>query len=236
MFKAAKMLLGTALILAVTGGSQVRAGSLGFEWGINPVIPFTSEFDMKFDNAFTVSWKVSDSFTVGVFRSAGNYAASHSYVNDTGATAVTQNLGVAGTTATSGIRFLSAIPTMSFLTAGLEIGTMMFGAPTYSFINSDGAVPDGTAFGLLAVPTNALGTAAMLGLTAKAQVLRAESSTVTTDISIGVSFHIVDVTDTNLLGAFDSNTVVAAAGNPKAIDSIDNYNNLTISIATSIWF
>ncbi len=73
MYKAAKMLLGTALILAVTGGNQVRAGVIGLEWGINPIIPFTSEFDTKFDNAFTLSWKVSDSFTVGVFRSDGQY-------------------------------------------------------------------------------------------------------------------------------------------------------------------
>ena len=38
MFKAAKMLLGAALVVAVTGGNQVRAASIGLEWGLDPTL------------------------------------------------------------------------------------------------------------------------------------------------------------------------------------------------------
>jgi len=233
MHKAAKMLLGTVFALAVAGGNEARAAAIGLEWGWVPTIPF-GDFDIRLSNQeFTLSWKVSDDFTVGVFRGDGQYRGEREYTNNTVSPTIGHKLAVTGTTSVSGIRILVSIPALSMLSAGLEVGAMTLGAGSYTYTNSDGtgfstASPDarfgaGQAFGGA--------TAALLGAVGKASLIRAESKTVTTEITVNAALRFVDLSDTLVFGSQESNKTT-----PTDIDAVTNYTNLAITVAVGLWF
>lgn len=233
MRKATVLLLSAAFVVAaMSGTARAAPAGVGLEWGVVPVINF-GDFDMKFSDEFTLAWNVSDKFQVGVFGGDGTYRAEDSYtdVTTTPLAPTEARLVVGGTTAVTGLRLLAAIPGLSFLSAGLEIGTMQF-TSTYGagglVTRADGSVPLGTEFGTVAPLVT---TAELYGLAVKGTVLKASTKTVTTEVTIAGSFRIIDFADTTVLGT--SHTTKAV---PDAIEAVSNYNNLALTIAVGMWF
>jgi hypothetical protein len=231
MRKVTALLLGAAfLVAAMSGTARAKSAGIGLEWGVVPVIQF-GDFDMKFNDEFTLAWDVSDRFEVGVFRGDGNYRAETTYTNDTNPLAVIdQSLVVNGTTAITGIRLLTVLPMLSFVKAGIEAGTLTMSAGTYSFPNSDGSTGVLADFG---APVAPLQTLEMYGLVVKATPLQAKTKTVTTEVNVGLALRIVDMPDTNVLGTQEVNTVKLVKD---GIDAVTNYSNLAITIGLGIVF
>jgi hypothetical protein len=205
-----------------------------------PTVPFESAFDAQMSSEeFTLAWNVSDNFKVGVFRGSGIYGGDKSYADDTGATPITRTLSQAGSTSVSGLRFTTGLPQLSFLSVGIEVGTMTLGATTAGFSESNG---DGTTSESDFTPGGAPGsldfastTAPLIGVLAKATVISAQGSTVTTEINVSVAFRMVDTGDVSLFGTQEVSTIKAPLLKT-AIGQIENYNNLAIAIGASLWF
>jgi len=234
MRKAKTLLLVAAVLAAVTGagiaGAADRAG-VGMTWGIGPMVPL-GNFEMKFDDTFTLYWKVSNDFTVGVFREASSVRGEESQ-NIAGTDPVIKETVVAQANATaSGIRILHSVPALDFITAGLDIGVITFTgvAPTYS--RSDGlAVATGAAdFGTPLIGGLSV-TAPLLGVTGKVSLFSAETKTVTTDINLTGSLRFVTFNDLAVFG-----TQKALENPTKAIDPINSFHNLTLLLGVGIGF
>jgi hypothetical protein len=231
------MLLGAAFVVAVTGGSALAKAGVGLEWSWVPVIPFNA-FAMKMTNEeFTLAWQLSDAFEVGVFRGAGQYSGSYEYTDSIPANnGITREITLSGNTAVSGIRLLTKMPALKFLTAGLEVGVMNFGAGTYAFNNSDGTAGDQTDFGYAVAPP-ALAyngeTAALAGIVAKATLINAETKTVATKVAISGALRFVDMNDAFLLGRQETQSVSVPL---KGIDQVTHYTNLALALTIGLWF
>jgi hypothetical protein len=236
MRKATVTLLAAAFVVAVAGGAWAKPAGIGLEWGWVPTVPFNG-FGVKMSNQeFTLAWELSDSFEVGVFRGSGQYGGESKYTDDTGAVNIERRLSVTGTTAVSGIRLMAAIPAISMLKAGLELGAMTLGAGTYAYTESDGSSTTTAAnFFTGAVGTPAE-TVALIGLAAKATLITAETNTVKSALTVTGALRFADTTDDYLLGQQEVSTVKAAAGNADEIDEVTNFTNLAIGVNLGLWF
>lgn len=231
MRKATVLLLSVAFVVAaMSGTARAKSAGVGLEWGVVPVIPF-GDFDFKFSDEFSLSWKLSDKFTVGVFGGDGTYRGEDSYADvvTTPFAPTETTLVVGGTTQVTGIRLMAAIPGFSFLSAGLEIGTMAFTAGPTVVSRADGSALVGTEFGAVA-PISA-GAAELYGLTVKGTLLKASTKTVTTEVTVAGSFRIVNFPDSQALGTSRGLKVT-----PEAIDPVSSYNNFALTIGVGIWF
>lgn len=236
MRKATSLLLGTAFLVAATGGSALaKPAGVGLEWSWVPVIPFNG-FGIKMTNEeFTLAWKLSEAFEVGVFRGAGQYYGEYEYQDTVpGNNGIKRKLELSGNTSVSGIRILTQMPLVKILSAGLEVGVMNLGAGTYAFNNSDGsATSDGTNFGLAAGPAYVGETAPLAGVALKADLINAETKTVATKVCLSAAIRFVDTADGFLLGRQESTTTSVPR---KGIDEITNYTNLALSLTVGLWF
>ena len=242
MRKATSMLLGAAFLVAVTGGSALAKAGVGLEWSWVPVIPFNA-FGMKMTNEeFTLAWQLSDAFEVGVFRGAGQYSGSYDYADSIPANnGITREITLSGNTSVSGIRLLTKMPALKFLTAGLEVGVMNFGAGTYAYNNSDGTAGSqidfgyGDPTGVPPAPVQAYNgeTAALAGIVAKATLINAETKTVATKVAISGALRFVDMNDAFLLGRQETQSVSIPL---KGIDEVTHYTNLALSLTIGLWF
>src|SRR6185503_109329 len=143
MRKATTGMLVAAGLFAVAGVAQSadRAG-VGLEWGMGPRISFGT-YSMNFTNGTSLSWNIGGDFTVGVAASSGQYSASGSYTNNA-SPAITHKIHQTGGLQEASVQVLHSIPGLSFLTLGLELGTVSYGASVRTMTNSDGSTPAGT--------------------------------------------------------------------------------------------
>lgn len=230
MRKATTGLLVAAGLFAVAGVSQAadRAG-VGLEWGMGPRISFGT-FNINFINGTSLRWEVGNDFTIGVAASSGLYRAEHSYTDNTVTPNITDKLAVTGSLAEASIQVLHSIPGLSFLTAGLELGTVTYGAGTYNPTHSDGSTGALADFG---APAFAGTTAAEVGLLAKIDVLKAESKLVTSIVSVNAGLNFVTFADTTLLGTQEVNSTSTPL---KGIDPVNGNTNLAITASVGLWF
>jgi hypothetical protein len=234
MRKGKLVLLAAALVLAV--GAPVstmaadRAG-VGLEWGMGPNI-LTGNFNMEFENAFALAWKVSDSFTVAVFNGSALWRGENSYTSDAAVdpsgAAQKYTLVQDGDLTLTGIRILHSVPGLDFLTAGIEFGRVNFNSNPGVIKRGDGGVVTGLEFG---TPVAMPASAELLGVTGKVSIFKAETKTVTTDINVSGSFRIIKFADTDVFG-----TQKAVLSEPKAIDAVTGYSNVTALLGVGLWF
>jgi hypothetical protein len=228
MRKAKMFMLLAALASTLAGGRVAQAAAgVGLEWGMGPTIPM-SNFGMKMNEGFTLAWKVTDAFSVGVFRESGNYRGEHEYT--VVATALKHSVILEGTSEVSGIRLMTVMPVISILEMGIELGTLSLGAGTYSTSRSDGGAAAYSDFGL-AAPAFAGGQAPMAGVSLKATLLKGETKTVTTAIAILAGYRFVDFNDAYLLGTQETLNVAV-----KKIDAVSGYDNVNVGLVIGLWF
>ena len=241
MRKATAMLLAAAFVAA--GGQVAKAADragLGLEWTIGPSISL-SGFDLKMDQEFGVSWAVSDSFSVNIFRHEGSFRGEHTYsdnVSIAGQT-VDQTVILNGTQALSGLQFLAGIPFLNFVKfrLGAELGVQTLNGGVYSFQRGDGAATDDTAFGMGAAGDlqsnwNDM-TLPEIGVLARLSLLSAETKTVTTSLDVAANLRFVSIPDTWLFGTQDSNTTKAV---PDKIDAVTSYNTFAVQAGINVGF
>jgi hypothetical protein len=229
MRKAKTLLLVAAVLAAVAGagiaGAADKAG-VGMTWGIGPMIPL-GNFEMKFDDTFTLYWKVSNDFQVGVFRETSSVRGEESQTVSGTDPVLKETLVAQADAAASGIRLLHSVPGLDFVTAGLDIGVITFTGGTTTLSRSDGSAAVGT-FGN---PVVLAGTAPLLGVTSKLSIFSAETKTVTTDISVTGSLRFVTFND---LAVFGTQKDLEAP--TSAIDPINSFHNLTLLLGVGIGF
>lgn len=231
MRKANMFMLLAALAATLAGGRVAQAAAgVGLEWGMGPTIPMAN-FGMKMNEGFTLAWKVTDAFSVGVFRESGNYRGEHKY------TAVATNFKhsviLEGTSEVSGIRLMTVVPVISILEMGIELGTLSLGAGTYSTSRSDGGTAAYADFGLPVAPAFAGGQAPMAGVSLKATLLKGETKTVSTAIAILAGYRFVDFPDAYLLGTQETLNVAVPQ---KKIDAVAGYDNVNVGLVIGLWF
>lgn len=229
MRKAKTLLLVAAVLAAVAGagiaGAADRAG-VGMTWGIGPMVPL-GNFEMKFDDTFTLYWKVSNDFQVGVFREASSVRGEKSQTVTGTDPVIKETLVAQANASASGIRILHSVPALDFITAGLDIGVITFSGGTTTITRSDGSGAAGT-FGS---PVPLAGTAPLLGVTGKVSLFSAETKTVTTDINITGSLRFVTFSDLAVFGTQKDLEVPTSA-----IDPINSFHNLTLLLGVGIGF
>ena len=196
---------------------------------MGPRISFGT-FNMNFVNGTSLSWNVGGDFTIGVAASSGLYRAEHSYTNNTVTPNITDKLAATGTLSEASIHLLHTIPGLSFLTAGLALGTVTYGGATYYPTHSDGSAG---ALGDFGAPAFAGTTAAEVGLLAQIDVLKAESKLVTSVVSIDAGLNFVTFPDVALLGTQEFNSTSTPK---KAIDPVNGNTNLVLTANVSLWF
>lgn len=223
-------------VFAVAAGGQVakaaaaadRAG-VGLEWSIGPAISL-SGFEMKMGQQFTLNWKVSESFAVGVWNGSGLFRGEQTYTDATTNT-LKHTLVTSGVTATNGITLLATIPMIEIVELGMNIGfeqlTCDAGYPKES--HSDGT---GGVLAHFGAPAAMTANGSILGIAARIRLLKAETKTIMTDIGVVGGFNFVQFADVAAFG-----TQEAQGKTPlKAIDPVSSYNNLTVMLNAAIWF
>lgn len=246
MRKATTTLLAAAMIFAMAGGRVAQAADragIGLEWAYNPTINL-SGFDIDLSGQeFALAWKVSDSFSVAVYRGSGNYSISHEYTDDLTYLASGQTVKVKevleGSVGTSGIRFLTTLPMLTFLSLGLEAGAVTLGGVTGggSFTRSDGSGAADTDFGPAGVAGSYGGaTYGTIGVVGKITLLKGEVKTVGTELSVGGSLKFVPIADNPNFTGVQEVTVNKPAGQKKAIDPIESFNTLTLAATVALTF
>lgn len=222
-------------VVPVSAPAADKAG-VGLDWGIGPNL-VAGNFKMQFDNAFALSWKVSEAFTVAVFNSAAPWRGEYSYTSEaandgTDATEHKYLISRSGDLAISGIRILHAVPGLDFISAGIELGTVAI-SDNAATCKLDGVVS--TAATTLAAFTDTTQimptSAALIGIAGKVSIFKAESKTVTTDINVTGAFRIISIPETSIWG-----TQKAYLAEPKAIDGVTSYNNLNVLLGIGLWF
>lgn len=234
MRKGKLVLLAAALVLAVVAPVSApaadRAG-VGLEWGMGPNI-LTGNFTMQFDDAFALSWKVSDAFTVAVFNENALWRGENSYSSeaavDPSGLVQKYTLVQEGALTVSGIRILHTIPALDFISAGIEFGKVNFTNVGAVYKRGDGGVTTGTEFGgVVGMPASAN----LLGLAGKVSIFKAETKTVTTDINVSGAFRIIRFAEQDVFGSQKALLVT-----PKAIDAVTGYSNVTALLGIGLWF
>jgi len=238
MRNATKVLLIAAVVFAVTGsgvaGAADRAG-IGLEWGWAPTINLNGLSSDFAGTAFSLDWKVTDSFSVGVVSNAGFYSGSHEYTDDTGANPIKHNVQLDGNENSTVLRILATVPVVTFLQAGLEAGVMQIGPSTYTYVNSDGTTGGAANFGSAAGigPNFGNQTEGIVGVMAKATLVQAESKTVSAAISVSGGLRFVNLPDTYAFGSQETNTTKTPTAK---IDPITNMNSLSLAVSAGLWF
>jgi len=238
MRNATKGLLIAAVVFAVTSGNMAgaadRAG-IGLEWGWAPTINLNG-LDSDFaGTTFSLDWKVTDSFSVGVASNAGFYSGSHEYTDNTVTPNIKHNIRLDGQENSTVLRILATVPVVTFLQAGLEAGVMQIGGATYTYVNSDGTTGSAANFGAGpgVAPNFGNQTEAIAGVMAKATLVQAESKTVSAAISVSGGLRFVNLPDTYAFGSQESNSNSQPL---KKIDPITNMNSLSLVVEAGLWF
>jgi hypothetical protein len=222
-------------VFAVAAGGQVakaaaaadRAG-VGLEWSIGPAISL-SGFQMKMGQQFTLNWKVSDSFAVGVYNGSGLFRAENTYT-DLAITTKKHTLVTSGTTASNGITLLATIPMIEIVELGINIGMeTLTGVAPVELAHNDGTAGVAAHFGTTAPLTC---TAPILGVAARIRLLKAETKTVMTDIGVVGGLNYVQFSDITAFGTQE----VQGKTPLKAIDPVNSFTNLTVMLNAAIWF
>jgi len=238
MRKATMGLLIAAVVCAGMSGGMAgaadRAG-VGLEWGWAPTINLNG-FNMDVaGSSFSLSWRVTDFFTVGMTNNAGFYSGSHEYTDDTLATPIKHNVTVFGKDNSTVLRVLANIPALSFLSAGLEAGVMQIGAGSYSMVNSDGSMGATYFFASTTgiAPNFPSTSVAVIGVLAKINLVQAETKTVSAAISVSGGLRFVSLPDTYAFGSQEASSTT----NPrKKIDPITNFNSISLAVTAGLWF
>lgn len=233
MRKAKMFMLLAALASTLAGGRVAQAAAgVGLEWGMGPTIPL-SNFGMKMNEGFTLAWKVTDSFAVGVFRESGMYRGEKEYTNTVAVPSLKQSIILEGTSGVSGIRLMTVMPVLSILQAGIELGTLSLGAATATYSRSDGANALVTAADFGAPVAMGAQQLPMVGVSLKGTVLKGETKTVSTEISILAGFRFVDMPEQYVFGTQEATTILTTK---KKIDAVTNYNNIGVGLVIGLWF
>lgn len=244
MRKSKMVLLAAALAVAVSAPavSADRAG-IGLNWAIGPMVQL-GPFDMKFSNGFTLGWNVTDRFSVGVFREDAQVRGEYSYTNNPAAPTVPvkHTVVVEGTTNAQGLRFMAnllALPIVGELSAGIEVGTQVINAATFTYTNDDGTMDvDGVNFGTApaADVDGLVDTVPLMGVAGNLRVLEFETKTVTTAVDVNASFRFIPVNDTYTFGTQETDYIPPAGTTFKKIDPVSNFNTLSLTVGVGIWF
>lgn len=241
MRKSKMVLLAAALAVAVSAPavSADRAG-IGLNWAIGPMVQL-GPFDMEFGNGFTLGWKVTERFTVGVFREDAMVRGEHTYTTNNVTPNIDHTMVAEGNTLAQGLSFLTNLldlPIVGSLAVGLEVGTQEVNITRYTFSDSDGgATSDGTDFGLAAVPVVPINIVApIMGVAAKLRVLEFETKTVTTCIDVNANLRFVPINENSILGTQETDVTLAAGETMTKIDPVSNFNTLSLTAGVGIWF
>lgn len=236
MRKAKLSLLAVALFTAFAGKTLAadRAG-IGLEWGIGPVIQM-GDFDMKMSQGFGVNWQVTEVVSVAIFGENAPLRAEYTYSNDTGAVAFDQGVQVNGDYAVSGMRVMHQLPILKILDVGFELGVVQLNENQVRWHNSNGTEGTDADFNPAGGNRDQLNTTgAMEGVTASLGLFRAETGTISTELSVAAALRFVQLPDTYIFGTQELNTVKPAAEKDE-IEAIDNYNNLVVRVALNVGF
>jgi len=238
MRKATMGLLIAAVVCAGMSGGMAgaadRAG-VGLEWGWAPTINLNGFGVDMAGSSFSLSWKVTDFFTVGMTSNQGSYSGSHEYTDNTVTPNIKHNVQVNGSENSTVLRILANIPALAFLQAGVEAGVVKLGAGTFSYVNSDGTSGSPNDFGAIAgiPPTFPNTNAAVIGVLGKLNLVQAETKTVSAAISVTGGLRFTSIADTY---AFGSQETTTTSNPPKNIDPITNFNNISLSVSAGLWF
>ena len=238
MRKATKgLLIAAACCVVMSSGvanAEDKAG-IGLEWGWAPTVHLNGFGLDASGSSFSLNWKVTEIFTVGMSSHSGLYSGSHEYSDDTVTPNIKHNVTVTGHETSSVLRILGSIPAISFLQAGLEAGVLQIGAGNYTYVNSDGTQGSNANFGFGAgigpnLPTTTVGVIGVLG---KINLVQAESKTVSAAISVSGGLRFSGIPDTYVFGSQETNTTKTP---PAKIDPVTNFNNLSLAVSAGLWF
>lgn len=240
MRKATATLLAAGMMLVVAGGRVARAADrsgIGLEWSVGPMVA-PGDFDMKFTSTFGVKWQATSDVSVGVFGSSGRWSGQHSYGAAAGiTTGASTNFPTArdvalsawGSHMLSGIRIGYILPWMKMLEGAIELGVMNFWEENYGFAGGASLGDFGNTRDALDVSNNA--SAAMQGLSVRANLLQGEQGPATGRVSVLLSYRFVQFAPLNVFGVEESTVAT-----PAAIESVDNFNNISLQLAAEIGF
>jgi hypothetical protein len=235
MRKTMAVLLAVGAMMAVSGQAVMAAdrAGVGLEWSVGPVIS-VSGFDMRMGQQFTLDWRLSETFSVGVWNSSATYRGSHSYTDNVDRT-LTHELVTSGSVSANGITLLASLPAMSLIELGINVGVGTLTPDAVPLVATDS---DGTAgaLGDFGGPVPLQGTVPLLGIAARVHLLKAETKTILTDIGIIAAFNFVEFQDTNAFGTQEVLGVPSPTGLLKKIDPVGSYNNLALMLNAAIWF
>lgn len=238
MRKATATLLAAGVMFAVAGGRVAQAADragIGVEWGIGPVIQL-GDFDMKMSQGFGVTWQVTEAVGVAIFGENAPLHAEYTYSNDTGAVAFDQGVQVDGDYAVSGMRITHQLPVLKILDVGFELGVVQLNETNVRWHNSNGTLGSDVDFNPAGGNRDTLNTTgAMEGITASIGLFKAETGTVTTELSVAGALRFVQLPDTYIFGNQELNTTKPAAEKDE-IEPIDSYSNLAIRVALNVGF
>lgn len=205
----------------------ILAGSLiDFEFGSGLVVPFAAGYETRTNNTFAININLTEDFTVAVFREDASVYGKNTY--EAGTPEVVYTIVNEGNASVNGIRLMHVVPNLYFLTAGLEIGTIKFDT-TNNFRRSNGTNGVPADWGLQAAdPLD--GSYPLVGILAKA-AYKPEIKKLHSEVFASLSYRLVDTTETFALGAITANKTT-----PEEIESIKNFNNLTILVGFKIGF
>jgi len=232
MRKAKMFMLLAALASMLAGGRVAQAAAgVGLEWNLGTTIPFAN-FQSRVADGFTLAWKVTDNFAVGVFREAGTYRSDISFVQNW--TGYRHGQVVNGSLESGGIRLMVQMPIISIVQLGIEAGTASYGPAVYSYYRSDGQGGVGPGdFGWTGAPAWAGCSAPLMGIALKITLLKGETKTVASEVSIQGAARFVEISDTNILGY--QKVGIAGATNPK-IDAIKELGGGIAKLVIGLWF
>lgn len=237
MRKATATLLAAGLLFAASGAGIAQAADragVGLEWGIGPVIQM-GDFDMKMSQGFGVNWQVTEVVSVAIFGENAPLRAEYSYSNDTGV-AFDQGVQVNGDYAVSGMRVMHQLPILKILDIGFELGVVQLNENQVRWHNSNGTEGSDVDFNPAGGNRDTLNTTGALeGVTASLGLFRAETGTISTELSVAAALRFVQLPDTYIFGTQELNTTKAAAEKAE-IPAIDNYNNLVVRVALNVGF
>ncbi len=243
MRKAMTWLIATIVTVGATSAFAADRAVVGLEWGYGPT--FRSLGNAKMEQNANLYWKVSDDFTLGVLGGNGAWAMSKKQRDARGGVpggtpGVTHTLRKEGTIQVSGIRFLKALPMMNMLSGGIDLGVAQFTETSAAITTDVLAMSDGTPVppATFGAPVAFNATGAVLGLTGRMSIFRAESKTITSEFVLTGSLRYIALPPINAVGTLmDVQDLVGAANTPKSsIGPVRSYHNLGLTLGANIWF
>lgn len=236
MHKAKRVLLSTALLALFAGGvkSADRAG-IGLEWAVGPTVSL-SGFDMQMDQTFSVNWAATDTVLLGVFGQTGAFRGEASYSNDTVPTPFDEGIQVNGGYTLSGIRISYALPMLSFLRVGFDLGVAQFTETQVDYHNSDGSEGTAADWESFAGGRDTFDVPGSVeGFHGKVKLLSASNGALTAELGVNVAVRFIQFADTFVYGNQEV-TTTKPAGEKAGIDPISSYNHLSVQVAMNLGF